>query len=80
MTPRQQVIDLLVEKYGVDRDAVDSDATMQDLGLDSLSVAELLFDVEDEFGIEIDAEAARDIVTFDDAMNVFESYIEPEQD
>lgn len=47
---------VLVEKYSVQADAVTPDATLAELGLDSLSLTELLFDLEDEFGIEIPEE------------------------
>ena len=53
-----KVVQILVEKYGVDRDKVSPDANMADLGLDSLSIAELVFDIEDEFGIEVTTEEA----------------------
>ena len=39
--------------YEVDPAAIRPEATLADLGLDSLMVVELLFDVEDEFGITI---------------------------
>lgn len=45
--------DILVEKYNVEANAVRPDATLTELGLDSLSLAELMFDLEDHFGIEI---------------------------
>lgn len=47
---------LLVSKYNVDPGKINLQATMTDLGLDSLSVAELLFDIEDEFAVEIKLE------------------------
>lgn len=50
--------EVLVEKYDVDVQAVRPDATMAELGLDSLSLTELLFDLEDEFGIEVPEERA----------------------
>lgn len=53
-----KVVQLLVEKYGVDRDQVSPEANMADLGLDSLAMAELIFDIEDEFGIEVTTEEA----------------------
>jgi acyl carrier protein len=45
--------EILVEKYNVDPAAVRPEATLTELGLDSLSLAELLFDLEDKFGVEI---------------------------
>jgi acyl carrier protein len=71
MAPRDQVIDLLVETYGVDRSAVRDEATLHDLGLDSLSVAELLFDIEELFDMEIPADRL-DITTFGDAVALIE--------
>lgn len=43
----------LVEKYGVQAQAIGPEATLTELGLDSLTLTELLFDLEDEFEIEI---------------------------
>ena len=45
--------ELLNEKYGVDSDMICPEASLTDLGLDSLTVVELLFDVEDEFDIKV---------------------------
>ena len=50
--------DVLSEKYDVDPEAISPEATLTELGLDSLTVVELLFDVEDEFGIEVPEERA----------------------
>jgi acyl carrier protein len=50
--------EVLTEKYDVDREAISPEATLTELGLDSLTIVELLFDVEDEFGIEIPEERA----------------------
>jgi len=43
----------LSETYDVDPAAISPEASLADLGLDSLTVVELLFDVEDEFGIKV---------------------------
>ena len=45
--------DVLVERYGVEPQAIGPQATLTELGLDSLALIELLFDLEDEFAIEI---------------------------
>jgi acyl carrier protein len=44
---------VLVEKYGLATESIVPEATLADLGLDSLAVAELMFDIGDEFGIDI---------------------------
>ncbi len=58
MTPYAFLADVLTEKYEVDPDAISPEATLTELGLDSLTIVELLFDVEDEFGIEVPEERA----------------------
>ena len=51
--------EILVEKYNVRSDAVRPEATLAELGLDSLSLAELLFDLEDKFDIEVPEDRAQ---------------------
>ena len=53
MSAYEYLSDLLVEKFGIPADKIVSEASLTDLGLDSLSIVELVFDVEDEFDIEI---------------------------
>ncbi len=60
MTPYAFLAGVLSEKYDVPREAISPEATLTELGLDSLTIVELLFDVEDEFGIEV----PEDRVTF----------------
>ncbi len=60
MTPYAFMAEVLSEKYDVPREAISPEATLTELGLDSLTIVELLFDVEDEFGIEV----PEDRVTF----------------
>lgn len=75
MARRSEIVDLMEEKYGVEPEQVSPEATMQDLGLDSLSVAELVFDIEDLYGIEIEAEDAQ-FATFGQAMEVVARYVD----
>ncbi len=58
MTPYAFMAEVLTEKYDVDRETISPEATLTELGLDSLTIVELLFDVEDEFGIEVPEERA----------------------
>jgi acyl carrier protein len=52
-TSYAHIQETLVGKYGVQPDLVTPEATLAELGLDSLSVAELMFDVSDHYGIDI---------------------------
>ncbi len=58
MTPYEFLAEVLHEKYDIARDVISPDATLTEIGLDSLTVVELLFDVEDEFEVEIPEERA----------------------
>ena len=58
MTPYEFLAETLSERYEVARESISPEATLTELGLDSLTVVELLFDVEDEFGIEVPEERA----------------------
>ena len=74
MGSETKVIELLVKKYGVEEELISKDATMADLGLDSLSVAELVFDIEDDFEIQIDAEDA-EFSTLGEAIALVDRYL-----
>jgi len=58
VSPYAFLVEVLSEKYDVARESITPEATLTELGLDSLTVVELLFDVEDEFGIEVPEERA----------------------
>ena len=51
MSSLKQLQDLIQEKYKIDPATLDPDASMLDQGVDSLALAEFLFDIEDHFGI-----------------------------
>ena len=61
---------IVVEHLGVEEDKVAEGASfIDDLGADSLDTVELVMAFEEEFGIEIPDEAAKDIQTVGDAVN-----------
>lgn len=65
-----KVKDIIVDKLGIDEDKVTKDASFKDdLGADSLDIAELVMELEDEFEMEIPDEEAEKIVTVGDALN-----------
>lgn len=51
MSSLKELQDLIQEKYGIEPSALDPNASMREHGIDSLALAEFLFDVEDRFGI-----------------------------
>jgi acyl carrier protein len=64
---------ILVKDYQLDPNVVTLDAELEALGIDSLGVAELLFNVEDEFHITLSPDAVQlltlgDVVRFIDEL------------
>ncbi len=46
---------LLAEHLEIELDTITDESTFEDLGIDSLDAVEILMEIEDEFGIEIQA-------------------------
>lgn len=64
-----RVIDIVVDKLGVDREKATENASfIDDLGADSLDTVELVMAFEEEFDCEIPEEEAEKIRTVNDAI------------
>jgi acyl carrier protein len=50
---RQQVRVIVAEQAMIDVGEVSPDSTMEDLGLDSLGLVEIVFAIEEEFGVSV---------------------------
>ena len=57
-----RIVKILQEQDGLEDVEIANDTKLSDLGLDSLSVVEAVMACEDEFGIEVDADAAPETV------------------
>jgi acyl carrier protein len=55
----QRVIDVLAKRRKVDPATITAASTFEQLGIDSLDATDLLFTLEDDFGIVIPDETAR---------------------
>ena len=74
-----KIKDIIVDKLGIDEEKVTRDASFKDdLGTDSLDIAELVMELEDEFDMEIPDEEAEKINTVGDALDFIDK-IEKEQ-
>lgn len=58
MSAYDYIKQLLVDKHDVKPEVISPQAKMTELGIDSLSIAELLFDVSDHYAIDIPDERA----------------------
>jgi acyl carrier protein len=66
--------ELLYERLGIDKDKVALDASLEDLGIDSLMQIELLFDFEDKYKVKIPDITERP-TTIGELLAVIEPYI-----
>ena len=58
-----KVIDIIARKRKIDPSAVTLDSTFEQLGIDSLDAADLLFAFEDTFGIVVPDAAAQSMTS-----------------
>ena len=70
----EKVKGLLVETLRISESKVTEDADLKkDLGINSIDFADLIFQFEEEFNIEIDDDAPRDMKTVGDLVRYLEN-------
>lgn len=70
----EKFVDLLVEELQLDRNDITLDAELSnDLGINSIELADLVMLCEDKFGIEIQDEDIRQFTTVGDVVQYLES-------
>ena len=73
----QKVIEIIVEKLGVDESEVSAEASFtNDLGADSLDTVELIMEFEKAFSVNIPDDKAETISTVGDAIAYIEANVE----
>ena len=60
---------LIAEQFDIEEDTISSDTSFEDLGADTLDIAELIMALEEEFDIEIPEEFSENIATVGDAVS-----------
>ncbi|MBK9574654.1 MAG: acyl carrier protein [Rhodoferax sp.] len=73
-TTYEQLCAILVRDYQLQPEALALTAPLEDLGIDSLGLAELLFNVEDEFHITMPSEPV-ELLTLGDVVNFIDGLI-----
>lgn len=64
----QRVIRIIATSKGLDPEGISAATTMDELGLDSLDGMSMIFDLENEFDVEIPDEAAEQARTVGDLV------------
>lgn len=69
----EKVQAIIAEELGIDKEKITMESRLaEDLGADSLDAVELIMTLEDEFGIEVDDEAATKIKKVSDIVEFLE--------
>ena len=66
---------VLIDKFEVDADAIKPEATFETLGLDSLTMVELMFDVSEKYDIEIPTDKL-DFTTLGEAVALIDEALQ----
>ncbi len=70
----EQLKKIMIDEMQIDAAKITPDAELvNDLGFNSLELAELVIHCEETFGIEVDEEIAKDFVTVEDVVNYLET-------
>jgi len=73
---RQIIKDFVIQQFNVDPSVFDQPGlTVADLGLDSLGVVEMLFEVEDLYGFQVEDPARYSSMRFDEMVADMEATI-----
>jgi acyl carrier protein len=67
---------LIHDKFGVELDAIDPDAPFASYQLDSLTVAELMFEIDDAFHVQVPDSAANTVTTLRQLATLLDGLVE----
>lgn len=77
MSVEKEVIDIVVEQLGVDRDDVKPESSfVENLNADSLDLTELIMSLEEHYGCEIPQDEAEKLKTVRDVINYVNNFLE----
>ena len=75
MSTLDTLVSILTRDYCVAREQIMPEATLETLGLDSLSVLELMFKIEDRYQVKITDDTPTDLRTVSDVVRYIDSLL-----
>jgi acyl carrier protein len=75
MSTFETLQDILVKDYRVPRDQTSPESALITMGLDSLSILELMFKIEDRFHVKIMDDMPTDLVTVNDVVRFIDGLL-----
>jgi acyl carrier protein len=75
MNTLETLVDILARDYCVSREQIKPEATLDTLGIDSLSVLELMFKIEDRYKVKIKDDPPTDLLTVSDVVRYIDSLL-----
>ena len=75
MNTLSQIKELAATQFGGEPDAIDADAPVDQLGIDSLGFLEFLFELEDKFGMPIPQESVVNVKTLRELASVIDELV-----
>ena len=79
MSTLEIIQDILAAKFALDRAKLTPEAELSKLGIDSLAVLELLFDIEDRFGLKIKDDMPSSLMTLQDVVLYIDALLRQRQ-
>ncbi|MGA2366943.1 MAG: acyl carrier protein [Steroidobacteraceae bacterium] len=76
MTTLETIQNILIEEFKLTADRLPPQATLADLGIDSLDLVDLLFKIEDRFGLKITDDVPRSLATLGDVTAYIDKLLE----
>ncbi len=75
MSTLETVQRMIAEQFDLKKEDLVPEATLESLGLDSLSVIEFMFNIEDEFKIKLSDVPLDNIKTLQDVINIIDKQV-----
>ena len=71
----EELVELIADEALIDRDLLRRDATLADIGLDSVGVVSVIFAIEEKYGVELSDDAFADNANFGQFLDTLKAAI-----